>query len=142
MNDIAGLMDPMRAVKNQKIIISDSKSHFREIRLGIHEQFFKKLMHEIIINAMKYSAGDSSITMLFDTQDDNLVISVMNTPEKAGDGVQGIPAEYENIVFEPFFRIIENHPGGVPDPGLRPGTHPGGEDREEPRGEDIDPQRR
>ncbi len=105
VNDIAGLMVPLGRVRNHRIVISDGKSHFKARSLAIHEIFFKKLMHELLVNAMKYSSFDSSISMLVDTRDDNLEISIMNTPEKSADGIQGIPQEYENIVFEPFFRI-------------------------------------
>jgi YesN/AraC family two-component response regulator len=105
VHDIVIKMNALTAIKNQKIIISDSKPYFRESRLAIHRQFFKKLMHELFVNAMKYSARETCISMLMDMKDDNLEISIMNSPENNSGDIRGIPQEYENIVFEPFFRI-------------------------------------
>ena len=80
VNDIAGLMGPLGKVRNHRIVISDTKNHFKSKSLGIHEIFFKKMMHELLVNAMKYSPAESSISMLVDTKDDNLEISIMNSP--------------------------------------------------------------
>jgi len=39
------------------------------------------------------------------TQNNTLRISFINDPQKTGDGIVGIPPEYEKIIFEPFYRI-------------------------------------
>jgi len=104
-HEIAVKMDGLSAIKKQKIVVSDNKLYFRESRLSIHRQFFKKLLHELLVNAMKYSNGDSTISIVMDTKDGNLEISIMNCPDRGTGDIWGIPREYENIVFEPFFRI-------------------------------------
>jgi K+-sensing histidine kinase KdpD len=43
--------------------------------------------------------------ILFLKQDDKLVISVINDIPVSERGHKGIPMGYENIVFEPFFRL-------------------------------------
>ncbi|MCP4129752.1 MAG: hypothetical protein GY754_01930, partial [bacterium] len=38
--------------------------------------------------------------------DKNMTISVISDPTPTEKGVIGIPPEYENIIFEPFFRMV------------------------------------
>ena len=141
VNSIAGAMEPLGRIKNQRIVISDDKGHFKSRILTIHERFFKKLMHELLVNAMKYSIDESSISMMVDTKDDSLEISIMNTAEKSSTEIQGVPREYENIVFEPFFRISKTIQEEYRTLDFGLGPHPGSKYREKPWRKDINLQR-
>ena len=92
-------------IKNHSLILSDSKSIFNKIEVKINESYIKKLINELIINAMKYSENNTNILIIVDYIDDNLVFSVINNTDSSID--DGIPMEYENIIFEPFFRKIK-----------------------------------
>ncbi|MCB1190319.1 MAG: response regulator [Leptospiraceae bacterium] len=92
-------------IKNNKIIINDSKSIFSEKFIKMNLKYFRKALQELIINAMKFSIKDSDVIIIADLVDDSFTVSVMNTPSTDQKGRVGIPDEYQNIVFEPFFRL-------------------------------------
>jgi DNA-binding response OmpR family regulator len=92
-------------IKNHSLILSDIKNIFYKIEVNINISYIQKLIDELIINAMKYSDKNSNIVIIVDYLDNNLVFSVINTIKTNED--DGIPMEYENIVFEPFFRKIK-----------------------------------
>ncbi|MBN2401763.1 MAG: response regulator [Spirochaetes bacterium] len=92
-------------IKSHNLILSEIKKIFNNIEVNINESYFKKLVEELIINAMKYSEKNSNIVVMVDYLDNNAVLSVINSINSSED--DGIPMEYENIVFEPFFRKIK-----------------------------------
>jgi signal transduction histidine kinase len=65
------------------------------------------MIHEIVLNALKFSRKDSPVTIIIDIIDERFNIHVLNLPEKTEKGITGIPEEYENIIFEPFFRMTK-----------------------------------
>ena len=66
---------------------------------------FKKVIDEMLINALKYSESDSDIFVIVDVKEGDVIFSVINNIKADDDN--GIPMEYENIVFEPFFRKVK-----------------------------------
>ena len=55
---------------------------------------------------MKFSPADAKITLLLNIEEDQcLVIQIMNPAVEDNKKRIGIPMEYENLVFEPFFRM-------------------------------------
>jgi signal transduction histidine kinase len=95
-------VDVFRKIKNQKI--SFNKFHFPEILTG-NREFLDLAIQELLINAFKYSTENSRIyiTRGFSTEGFSLII--MNTILEVSMGIKGIPTEYENEIFEPFFRL-------------------------------------
>lgn len=93
------------SIKKNKIIINDKKSLFSNKFIKMNIKFLKKALKELLLNAMKFSVDESDVIVLVDLIDDGFSISIMNTPSKDQKGRVGIPDEYQNIVFEPFFRL-------------------------------------
>ncbi len=93
--------------KKIHFVLSENKKEFSEIKLKINEQFFMEAVNETIINAVKFSETNTIISVLVKV-DSELSIIILNTPSVEKEGVIGIPEEYENIVFEPFFRVSNN----------------------------------
>lgn len=93
------------SMNRNKIVVSDNKPSFKKINLAIDTDNFRKAFYEILINALKFSKTDTDVSVLLYTDRANLNISVINNPEEIKKGVKGIPFEYENLIFEPFFRI-------------------------------------
>jgi len=62
------------------------------------------MMEELIVNAYKYSTKGSTINVFGHISEGYFWLSVKNdVPEKP---YGGIPAEYEKLVVEPFFRLL------------------------------------
>lgn len=92
-------------IGNHRLILSESKSTFNQIEVNVNAEYFRKIIDEILINAMKYSEKDSNIYVIIDVRGNEVIFSVINNIKSNDDN--GIPMEYENIVFEPFFRKIK-----------------------------------
>lgn len=94
------------AIKNHTILIDQPKSRFSSFKAELNMDFFKKLIDEVFINAMKFSPSESKITILLNLEDEKyLNIQVMNPALEDNKKRIGVPLEYENLVFEPFFRM-------------------------------------
>lgn len=93
------------SLKNNVIVLGKNPLMKKDKFLGIHREYFQKAISELIYNAMKFSANGSKIYILFEIVKENFEISVLNTPNPDSKEKDGITPEYQNIIFEPFFRI-------------------------------------
>ncbi|MBN2038766.1 MAG: response regulator [Spirochaetes bacterium] len=98
-------LEESAAIGNHKLVLSERKKIFDRIAVNINAEYFKKIIDEMLINAMKYSEKGSTVFTIIDTRGGDVIFSVINNIKQDGD--DGIPMEYENIVFEPFFRKIK-----------------------------------
>ncbi len=106
INTIKTDIEQYLELKRHTILISDPTERFDRSYVNISSDHIYKAIHELLFNAMKFSVPDTSIVVMLDMVDDEtLVISVLNTVEEVEKGIIGIPMEYENIVFEPFYRL-------------------------------------
>jgi len=94
-------------IKKMKISLNDPKPGYRSVSVGMDPGHLKKALYEIFINALKFSKPSTMVMVFLDTRPDGLEISVINSPETMKEGVVGIPFEYENLVFEPFYRMAK-----------------------------------
>ncbi|MDA3899148.1 MAG: response regulator [Spirochaetes bacterium] len=92
-------------IRNNRIVLSERKEGWNTIYVNINRDFFVKVVDEVLINALKYAQMGSVVAVLFENDAEEIAISVLNDPrEECRDGV---PMEYENLVFEPFFRMVK-----------------------------------
>lgn len=94
-------------IKNNTFLVSEPKRSFADRSVNANKDYLEKLINEIILNALKFSHRNSPVTVIIDITDESFIMHVMNLPEKNEKGITGIPEEYENIVFEPFFRMTK-----------------------------------
>jgi len=94
--------------------ISDIKPGFESDSVNLNSHYFNKIFEEILINASKFSLPGSKIYVISGISDNKFIINILNEPVKNEKGSTGIPLEYENMVFEPFFRltklVYDNYP--------------------------------
>jgi len=94
--------------------ISNIKPGFASASINLNNHYFNKIFEEILINASKFSLPGSKIYVISGISDNNFIINILNEPPKNEKGTTGIPLEYENMVFEPFFRltklVYDNYP--------------------------------
>ena len=94
-------------INNNKLLLSDKKPTFANKFVNVSTDHFFEAMFELTINAMKFSEKKSDVYILLDVLDEKVSISVINQAIKDEEGRKGIPMEYENIIFEPFFRMTK-----------------------------------
>lgn len=91
-------------IENNKVILSQKKDFYDNIKVNINVKYVQKIVKELLLNAVKYSPENKSIIIMFGNEENNVYISFLNEIKK---NESGIPTEYENIIFEPFFRIVK-----------------------------------
>jgi DNA-binding response OmpR family regulator len=91
-------------VGSHLIILGDPKESFSNQYVNINLKHFEEVIKELLINACKFSEMDSKIFIIFRIEGKMFHLSVVNEPKK-GMPVLGVPIEYSNLVFEPFYRI-------------------------------------
>lgn len=85
-------------------VLSDRKQNYPSFFLNINRNALMSVMEELIKNSCKFSEKNSQIYFLLSIRNGFFVLSVLNEPSSLID-VKGIPLEYSNLVFEPFYRI-------------------------------------
>ena len=83
--------------------------------LDVDMRYLKKVLRELLINAIKYSPKESRILVSFEydrrSSGSSLEISVRNKPSKhqandsKGEPIVGIPYDYSELVFDLFYTI-------------------------------------
>ncbi len=91
-------------IQSNKIVFGDVRESYFGYMILMNLEALKKIISEVILNACKFSESASKIFFLFRIQDKKFFISIVNEP-KQNTEIIGVPLEYSNLVFEPFFRI-------------------------------------
>lgn len=105
-------------IKKQNILLCDCPHTFRDVQIRIHPEFLASAFTELLKNALKFSPVESQIVILIRKDHERAYLSFMNqtTPlpratchgaTRGNEIIDGIPAEFERLVFEPFFRIVK-----------------------------------
>ncbi|MBE7411243.1 MAG: response regulator [Leptospiraceae bacterium] len=95
-------------LKQQKLILSDLKLNFEKQILEINREFLQKAIVELYKNAMKFSTKNSNIISILEVRDSRVNFSIINQSNTHKRGIIVNPQEYQNIIFEPFFRLWDH----------------------------------
>ncbi|HMB20257.1 MAG TPA: response regulator [Spirochaetota bacterium] len=98
-------MEDYAPIQNNRIVISDPQGSYKKKVIKINREYFTKALKELIINACKFSEPATPVYILVEAEENLMIISVLNKPAPDEHNRLGIPLGYENIVFEPFFRM-------------------------------------
>ncbi len=108
INDINVESTAVAGIAGQTLHISDHKPALKDLKTSINREHLKKAVVELITNACKFSEKNTAIYLFIDRYFDSISFSVINKPVPDEEKRTGIPLGYENIVFEPFFRMSKN----------------------------------
>jgi len=110
INEILGecvsAIEPLRKVKDQPIHIDRANFSYDVV---CSRASLCLVIRELLTNALKYSPDGSSVDVTCYPIGNSLCIAVLNDPIKSKGGITGVPAEMEQQVFEPFFRINNSY---------------------------------
>lgn len=101
-------LKPILVLKNQQILISDLKPNHSKFKVSCNRFSLETSFKEIITNACKFSQPDSNITLVTNVENNWFKCVIYNQPTSNADGTYGIPFQYENLIFEPFYRLSKN----------------------------------
>ncbi len=104
LNSIPKEIKEFQRLKNQTILMCENKFTNFTQKIKIHPDYIKKIIRELLFNALKFSIPESKVYIIMEVKPKTIFISVLNTPIFDGE-VYGISPTYSNIIFEPFFRI-------------------------------------
>jgi DNA-binding response OmpR family regulator len=105
MNGLIKETESLQSLKNQTIKLGKNPFSGNKKMIRINRDFFERAIKELLLNAMKFSKPNTNIYVLPEVHQENLKISVLNAPAEDGKGSEGIPSQFQELVFEPFFRI-------------------------------------
>ncbi|MCX8000120.1 MAG: ATP-binding protein, partial [Leptospiraceae bacterium] len=94
--------EEFRKIKNQTTVV-EKLQHFHPIIANL--ELLGLTFRELLTNAYKYSPEDSKVYITRGYHSSKFSLLFINSIMKVSKGVQGIPPELENEIFEPFFRI-------------------------------------
>jgi CheY-like chemotaxis protein len=94
-------------IKSQVVKFNEANFSHMEKYLLVNLELLERAFSELLINAMKFSVKKSYIYIFTSTTNDRFYISFMNEPDSSLTGEEGIPKEYEKLIFEPFFRLAK-----------------------------------
>jgi response regulator of citrate/malate metabolism len=107
IRDAISEVEPFIHVKNNTIITNHIENCSRVTNIHIERERFKSVVNEVLVNALKFSKDSTKVLVISHLDEENFNISVFNEPVIDEDGHEGVPTEFEDLVFEPFFRITK-----------------------------------
>jgi DNA-binding response OmpR family regulator len=111
------LFELYETIENVKISLKDKQNLKGQIvslskwtyngnqKVMINKELFSYVINELLLNAFKFSPENRSIYILFYIQQSKFQITFLNKCEVTETTKNGIPEEYHNLIFEPFFRL-------------------------------------
>ncbi|TGL65083.1 sensor histidine kinase [Leptospira jelokensis] len=102
LEEVAELVE-MLQIKFQQVQISNAKmgqNHF----VSIDTKNFKRVMRELLINAMKYGSDHCVIYVLLLSAGDHLIVKILNPPFDSSIHSIDFAKSQETILFQPFYR--------------------------------------
>lgn len=104
--EVCASLGPQAAAKNVRLAVSGSPSPVSGVRPLLYE-----MVYNLCDNAIKYNVEGGSVTVDVGLEGQNVVLSVCDT------GI-GIPPEYQDRVFERFFRVDKSRSKAIGGTGL------------------------
>ncbi|XDD47777.1 response regulator [Leptospira sp. WS39.C2] len=106
---IVGELESQLKIKHHSIQMTDvSQYQMDSVAIQWNRDYFRKSVRELLINAMKFSLDSSTILVLLQLKSDSISLSIINSVGSDLKMGEGIPNEYLDLVFEPFFRLTKN----------------------------------
>ncbi|MCW7462309.1 ATP-binding response regulator [Leptospira limi] len=100
---------PFTQIKHQRLILSDIETMKIDTKkIHWNPVYFRKVFRELLINALKFSKESTSIFVILNLKQEDFSISVINIVGEDLNIGEGIPNEYLELIFEPFFRLTKN----------------------------------
>ncbi len=93
-------------LKEHQVKLSESNLSLSSETVDINDEYFRKAIKELILNALKFSEANTKIYFLFEISKDIFNISILNSPLKDTLEGNGIQKDFQTLIFEPFFRIV------------------------------------
>lgn len=95
-------VDTLRSIRNHRLVLQPV-----EFSGGVLAcvPAIQDILSELLLNAFKFSPAASTVSVMCYGTSEFISLAVVNDSEQMSGGVTGIPAEMEEKLFEPFFRL-------------------------------------
>jgi len=103
---VANELNDFAKIKKHVIGVSSLDPGCDSIEVMVEKKFIQKALFELLLNALKFSRKGTIITVIIKVLKRDIIVSFMSEPDKQdSDKFIGIPEEYQQAIFEPFFRL-------------------------------------
>lgn len=96
-------------IKDQVLLIPEYKgSNLNSKMIKLNSEYFKKILYELLLNAMRFSKPSSKIFFLIHYDADGIYLSTINSYDDEESAKIGISNRCLELIFEPFYRMNQN----------------------------------
>lgn len=95
-------VDTFRNTRNHQLVVRPV--HFQG-KILASVAAIQDILSELLLNAFKFSPAASTVSLMCYGTSEFISLAVVNDIEQMSGGITGIPAEMEEKLFEPFFRL-------------------------------------
>ena len=95
---------PKVEINKHEINITTDSQDFSVYKIDMNRFYLKNALSEVLVNALKFSNENTAVEVSLEVVDYQMVITILNS-SRAYQDIIGIPGDYEERIFEPFFRI-------------------------------------
>ncbi len=90
-----------KKIHNNTIVIAKNTFSANANQVLLNKNYFKRAILELLYNACKFSEKGSKIYIIYEIVKGNFLVSFLSTPNDQNL----ISDKYQNVIFEPFFRL-------------------------------------
>lgn len=101
-------VQPIAAQSKKKIVVAENLHIDSNLEIQMSEKMMSLVIKELVINSLKFSTEGDSIILIPYIGSGKYGFDIINKAKETKGGVIGIPEEYQDLVFEPFYRIAED----------------------------------
>lgn len=107
--DVKSEMSHLFSLKEQSFSMGEiDPKYLDENTIVWNQKYFHNVFYELLLNAMRFSASSSKIYTMFQSSKEGFRLSIVNSFSDDFQMKDGIPNEYLELIFEPFFRLNKN----------------------------------
>lgn len=92
-------------VRNNLLLLSDAKPFFDELEVEVNLDYLIRAFREMAVNGLKFSPAGAPVIVVLQRLGEAMTLSVINDAVESDKKIVGVPLGYENLVFEPFYRL-------------------------------------
>lgn len=100
-------MQQVSAIRDQKLVIAENVTSDRQIEFNFDRKAVSVVIKELILNGLKFSEAEDSIIIIPFVGAGKFGFDVINPAYEHRKGVIGVSEKFQDMVFEPFFRMQE-----------------------------------
>lgn len=94
---------PYFSLRSQKVFLDVRREKQKEYSIFVNKNYIEKVFRELILNALKFSTRESTISILLDVGKKDLELTFLNSLYLEEE--EEFPPNFSKLVLQPFYRL-------------------------------------